>query len=184
MVRRKFLYCRQKQANNIRIVKFTKPQNDNPALRKEKTQRDTLRQWPETGILEKTWKHWPLPKKISYSPRPHINTSYTCPTKISNPVKRRSEEGIGPSGERLVLYSHLHVHAASQRHNIKDRRMMQEGRRKKTFLEKYSPLTLLQGSKGLFKGLHVRGCWRPNINFIFWPHCYDRHVVFFLFSWC
>ena len=23
--------------------------------------------------------------------------------------------------------------------------------------------------KGLFKGLHVRGCWRPNINFIFWP---------------
>ena len=25
---------------------------------------------------------------------------------------------------------------------------------------------------------------RPNINFIFWPHCYDRHVVSFLFSWC
>ena len=36
----------------------------------------------------------------------------------------------------------------------------------------------------MFKGLHVRGCWRPNINFIFWPHCYDRHVVSFLFSWC
>ena len=34
------------------------------------------------------------------------------------------------------------------------------------------------------KGLHVRGCWRPNINFIFWHHCYDRHVVSFLFSWC
>ena len=32
--------------------------------------------------------------------------------------------------------------------------------------------------------LHVRGYWRPNINFIFWPHCYDRHVVSFLFSWC
>ena len=31
--------------------------------------------------------------------------------------------------------------------------------------------------------MHVRGCWRPNINFIFWPHCYDRHVVSFLFSW-
>ena len=44
-------------------------------------------------------------------------------------------------------------------------------------LFKYSPLTLLQG-------LHVRGCWRLNINFIFWPHCYDRHVVSFLFSWC
>ena len=26
-----------------------------------------------------------------------------------------------------------------------------------------------KGSKGLFKVLHVRGCWRPNINFIFWP---------------
>ena len=25
--------------------------------------------------------------------------------------------------------------------------------------------------------MHVRGCWRPNVNFIFWPHCYDRHVV-------
>ena len=32
--------------------------------------------------------------------------------------------------------------------------------------------------------MHVKGCWRPNINFIFWPHCYDRHVVSFLFSWC
>ena len=28
----------------------------------------------------------------------------------------------------------------------------------------------------------MRGCWRPNINFIFWPHCYD--VVSLLFSWC
>ena len=25
---------------------------------------------------------------------------------------------------------------------------------------------------------------RPNINFIFWPHCYDRHFESFLFSWC
>ena len=40
-----------------------------------------------------------------------------------------------------------------------------------------------KGLKGLLKGLHVRGCWRPNVNFIFWPHCYDRHVVSFLFSW-
>ena len=30
----------------------------------------------------------------------------------------------------------------------------------------------------------MRGCWRPNINIIFWPHCYDRHVESFLFSWC
>ena len=88
-----------------------------------------------------------------------------------------------------VLYSHLHHHSASQRHNIKDRRMnkrrmikTQEGRRKKSSLEKYSPLTLLKGFERAVQGLHVRGSLRPNINFIFWPHCYDRHVVSFLFS--
>ena len=90
----------------------------------------------------------------------------------------------------LMLYSHLHHHSASQRHNIKDRcmnkrRMIKtQGRRKRTFLEKYSPLTLLQGFERVVQGLHVRGCWRPNINFIFWPHHYDRHIVSFLFSWC
>ena len=60
-----------------------------------------------------------------------------------------------------MLYSYLHVHSAS-RHNIKDRCMkdnawmkdarrikMQEGRHKKTSLEKYSPLTLLQGLERL-----------------------------------
>ena len=61
---------------------------------------------------------------------------------------------------------------------------MQEGRRKKTSLQIYLPLTLLQGFERIVQGLPVRGCWRPNINFIFWPHCYDRHVVSFLFSWC
>ena len=30
-------------------------------------------------------------------------------------------------------------------------------------------------------GFTVRGSWRPNITEIFWPHCYDRHVVSFLF---
>ena len=44
---------------------------------------------------------------------------------------------------------------------------MQEGRHRKTSLEKYSPLTLLQGFERVVQGLHVRGCWRPNINFIF-----------------
>ena len=29
----------------------------------------------------------------------------------------------------------------------------------------------------------MRGYWRSNVNFIFWPHCYDRHVVSFLISW-
>ena len=46
----------------------------------------------------------------------------------------------------------------------------QEGRHKKTSLEKYIPLTL-------FVRFACERCWRPNINIIFWPHCYDRHVV-------
>ena len=57
-------------------------------------------------------------------------------------------------------------------------------RRRKASLTTYLPLTLLQGFERVVQGLHVRGCWRPNINFIFWPHCYDRHVVSFLISWC
>ena len=47
----------------------------------------------------------------------------------------------------------------------------QEGKRRKTSLTKNIPLTLLQGFERVVQGLHVRGCWRPNINFIFWPHC-------------
>ena len=57
---------------------------------------------------------------------------------------------------------------------------MKEGRRRKTSLQN---IYLSLYCKGL-KGLRVRGCWRLNINFIFWPHCYDRHIVSFLFSWC
>ena len=46
-------------------------------------------------------------------------------------------------------------------------RTTQEGRRMKASLEKYSTLTLLQGFERVVQGLHVRGCWRPNVNFIF-----------------
>ena len=64
--------------------------------------------------------------------------------------------------ESSLLYSYLHVHSASQRHNIKGIRRnegrmikthegikMQEGRHKKTSLQLYSPLTLLQGFERL-----------------------------------
>ena len=64
---------------------------------------------------------------------------------------------------------------------------MKEDARRKTqedFFTTFLPLTLLQGFKRVVHGLHMRGCWRPNINFIFWPHCYDRHVVSLLFSCC
>ena len=104
-----------------------------------------------------------------------------------------------------MLYSHLHVHSASQRHNTKDRCMKDNAWRKtqeedtgrndagrkthdkdgrKTSLTTFSPLTLLQGFERVVEGLPVRGCWWPNVNFIFWPHCYDRHVVSFWFSSC
>ena len=98
-------------------------------------------------------------------------------------VKVRSPDGDAEYFDIVVLYSYLHVHA-SQRHNIKDRRMKENAGRNEAgrLLFKHSPLTLLQGFERVVQGLHVRGCWRPNINFIFWPHCYDRHVVSFLFS--
>ena len=76
-----------------------------------------------------------------------------------------------------MLYSHL------QHHNNTIIKQTQGQRRKKTSLEKYFPVTLLQGFERVVQGLHGRGCWRPNIHFIFWPDCYDRHVVSFLFSW-
>ena len=89
----------------------------------------------------------------------------------------------------MLLYTHLPYHNDSiivktDAHRKMHEERKQEGRRKKTSLEKYSPLTLLQGFERVVQGLHVRGYWRPNMNFIFWPHCYDRHVVSFLFSWC
>ena len=79
----------------------------------------------------------------------------------------------------VVLYSHLHVHSASQRHNTKDRCMKDNAWRKtqEDFFTNIHHSLYFKGSKGLFKGFHVRGCWRLNINFIFWSHCYDRHVV-------
>ncbi len=55
--------------------------------------------------------------------------------------------------DELVLYCHLHVHA-SQRHNNYDAVTikMQEGRRKKTSLTTYLPLTLLQGFERVVQG--------------------------------
>ena len=79
-----------------------------------------------------------------------------------------------------IYTGYIQTHDKRQTHEERT----QEGRHKKTSFELYSPLTLLQGFERVVEGLHVRGCLRPNINFIFWPHCYDRHVVSFLFSWC
>ena len=75
----------------------------------------------------------------------------------------------------------------NKRRSDKDRCMKEDTWRKTQedfFNNIFLPLTLLQGFERVVQGLHVRGCWRPNINFIFWLHCYDRHVVSFLFTWC
>ena len=92
-------------------------------------------------------------------------------------------------GWERLLYSHLHVHAASQRHNNKDRcmkdnagRKTHEERKQEDFFTKIFTSHFIARFERVVQGLHVRGCWRPNINFIFWPHCYDRHVESFLFS--
>ena len=72
-----------------------------------------------------------------------------------------------------MLYTHLPYH--------NDSIIKTDARRKRQedFFNNILPLNLLQGFERVVQGLHVRGCWRPNINFIFWPHYYDRHVVSF-----
>ena len=77
-----------------------------------------------------------------------------------------------------VAYIYILIHADAM---ITDA-VINDARR--TSLTTYSPLTLFVRFEKVVQGLHVRGCWRLNINFIFWPHCYDRHVVSLLFSWC
>ena len=128
------------------------------------------------AILNKSWRQHTTRRQL-YGHLPAI-------TKTIQVRRARHARHCWRSKDELVsdvlLYTHLLIHSASQQHNIKDRRMKENAGR---LLYKYSPLTLLQGFERNVQGLHVRGCWRPNINFTFWPHCYDRHVVSFLFSW-
>ena len=100
----------------------------------------------------------------------------------------------------MMLYTHLPYHNDSIRVKTDARRKINAWRKTQEWrtheelwcrkedtrrlLFKYSPLTLLQRFERVVEGLHVRGWWRLNINFIFWPHCYDPHIVWFLFSWC
>ena len=58
-------------------------------------------------------------------------------------------------------------------------------RHRKTFLEKYLPLTLFVTFERVTQGLRVRGSWRPNRSEIFWPPTLMAvNVVSFSFSWC
>ena len=83
-----------------------------------------------------------------------------------------------------MLYSHLPYHNNSIIVKTDAHRKTHEERKQEDFFNNIYLSLYCKGSKGLFEGLCVRGCWRPNINFIFWPHCYDRHIVSFLFSCC
>ena len=105
--------------------------------------------------------------------------SFTVTRFVLNPWRTP----LAHAPNRDMLYSHLQHHNDTIIKQTQGQRRKKKGRMKTSF-QIYLPLTLLQGFERVVEGLHVRGCWRPNINFIFWPHCYDRHVVSFLFSWC
>ena len=90
-----------------------------------------------------------------------------------------------------LLYTHLQYHNDSiivktDAHRKTHEERKQEGRKtqedffRKIFISHF----IARVRKGCWSFLHVKGCCRPNINFTFWPHCYDRHVVSLLFSWC
>ena len=104
-----------------------------------------------------------------------INNIVKCLTPLNRlySLCRRLRHILSGHSYEHMLYSHLLIHAEiyiyildTYRRN--DNRRKNKGRRK-TSLQIYLPLTLLQGFERVVQGLHVRGCWRPNINFIFWP---------------
>ena len=100
--------------------------------------------------------------------------SHCRKSKCCQKQKHKVSEFCLYSIEMLTHFLILMLHSHLQHHNdtiieTDARRKTQEGRRKKTSLTIYLPLTLLQGFERVVQGLHVRGCWRLNINFIFWP---------------
>ena len=142
--------------------------------------------------FESNWNLWRF-LKIQIRKRAPANINYPktiCQEEWYKIPTNYCKKLIENNRKRLVavLYTHLPYHNDSiivktDAHRKTHEERKQEERRMKTSLATYLPLTLLQGFERVVQGLHVRGCWRPNINFIFWPHCYDRHVVSFLFSW-
>ena len=92
----------------------------------------------------------------------------------------------------LVLYSHLHHHSASQRHNIKDRRMnkrrmikTQEGRHRKDFFTNiFTSHFIARVWKGCLRFACERVLETEHKLHILTSTTYDRHVMSFLFSWC
>ena len=112
-----------------------------------------------------------------------------------NPLKR-----FRPSPKRdipsKVLYSHIriyayiHIYMFMQHHNdiiITTHAVINDARRKgqEDFFNNNIYLSFYcKGSKGLFQGCMWEGAGDRTWTVISWPHCYDRHVVSFLFPWC
>ena len=92
----------------------------------------------------------------------------------------------------LLLYSHLHVHAASQRHNNKDRRTQKDAGMKdawrKTQEDLFTNIFTFHFIARVRKGCSRFACERvletEHKLHILTSTTYDRHVVSFLFSWC
>ena len=97
------------------------------------------------------------------------------------------------------MYSHLHVHAASQRHNDnKDRRTQKDRRRNKRrrkedagrktqedfFTIIFTSLFIARVRKGYSRFACERVLETEHKLHILTSTTYDRHVVSFLFSWC
>ena len=91
------------------------------------------------------------------------------PGRLANTLTARPMSGICTYICRII-----HSDTTIKTHEGKRRN---EGR-KKTSLEKYSPLTLLQGFERVVQSLHVRGCWRPNININMTPLLWPSRCVF------
>ena len=67
-------------------------------------------------------------------------------------------------------YAYIHIYMFMQDTYWRNKLIRRSNkRRKKTSLEKYIPLTLLQGFERVVQGLHVRGSWRSNITKYFDP---------------
>ena len=79
---------------------------------------------------------------------------------------------IGYSRSNVVLSSadscrNTHIYTHLSYHN--DSIIETDAHRKthEDFFNNILPLTLFVRFERVVQGLHVRGCWRPNINFIF-----------------
>ena len=66
-----------------------------------------------------------------------------------------------------MFHSHIHVHAEIYIYTLDTYRRNEQQTQEDFFINIYTSHFICKGTKGLLKGLHVRGSWRPNITEIF-----------------